>query len=120
MSKASDKRKKARQPLQVVVEYERGKKVEFNFCSDFSESGIFIETSIPLETGKEIKLNIKLPPQTDIIGLNGIVRWRREANFEQKIVPGMGIEFRSLTDEQKNLITEHLEYYQRIIVNYSK
>ncbi len=74
------------------------------FTEDISEGGLFIATYDTRNIGSVLSINFTLP-DGHLVSAEGIVRWVREYNeVTPDIMPGMGIQFDNLPDEDKESI----------------
>lgn len=97
----------------VELEAEIGVYSDTNFYTgyslDVSEGGIFVATYNLEPLGTEIELDFILPGGFQVKA-KGIVRWLRDPiEIEDDVSPGMGIQFQSLTSEQKAHLTAFIE-----------
>jgi c-di-GMP-binding flagellar brake protein YcgR len=81
---------------------------------DISETGCFIETVMPLEAGKLVRLTPLLPGETGLFEIEGEVVRKHEYDLDNHFdrTPGMGIRFVELSPghrEQLKLLLENLE-----------
>lgn len=83
-----------------------------SFCQDYirniSRGGVFVETREPLALGSNLKLKFRLPGSDRPIQAEGVVMWVIEAqeNMADGHVPGMGIRFGSLSEQDMAMIDE--------------
>lgn len=94
-----EKRQHPRIKTSVKSEVHSNEGMTFSTSADLSNGGIFISTPEPISVGSNIQLSIKIPDEDDI-EINGIVRWMSDSN-EKDDRNGMGIEFSTLSEEQK-------------------
>ncbi len=74
------------------------------FSQDISSGGLFIATYDILSLGTELNINFRLP-DGPVLSLNGKVRWVREYNeTAQDMEPGMGVEFKKLSPDDRQAI----------------
>ena len=97
----------------VELEAEIGVYSDTNFYTgyslDLSEGGIFVATYNLEPLGTEIELDFTLPGGFQVKA-RGVVRWLRDPiEAADDVTPGMGIQFRSLTDEQKAHLAAFIE-----------
>lgn len=100
----SEKRQSKRVPFKVKVDYHYEGNFLFEYATDISQHGIFIETKEPLSIGSEVTLQFTLPNEKKNIEVSGTVMWINANNANSKN-PGMGIQFNSLRDIDKETIT---------------
>ena len=133
-----EKRQHPRKMVRILVDYSSTDSFLFDYSSDVSEGGVFIQTSDPLEMGEELDLKFTLPGTDHLYQLKGQVAWvnkRKEkpidsesglhdlddllANaevsetteepFEDGMPEGMGIKFLNITPEEQEALREFLE-----------
>src|SRR3954469_3451999 len=94
LRKAYDKRKDVRVPIQLKVDVEiPNDHYLFEYSSNLSENGIFIQTDDPLMPGTEVSMAFSLP-DAHLIRTRGQVVWMTmEEDAEDS---GMGIKFMGL------------------------
>lgn len=105
-AKAQHRRRDPRVPIQLKVDVESpNEHYLFEYSSNLSQSGIFIETTEPLEPGTLVNIQFSLPEQY-LIRTQGEVIW---VNDEEDDEPGMGIKFRGLADRDREMILNALK-----------
>ena len=72
-----------------------------SFMLDISPAGAFIETSEAFFAGQQIKLSFAIPNVPQQLNITGEILW--------KGMLGMGVKFKSLTDQQIAAITTFIE-----------
>jgi uncharacterized protein (TIGR02266 family) len=78
------------------------------FTQDISEGGLFIATYDVKEMGSEMAVSFTLP-DGHFVSCVGVVRWIREYNtLTPDVHPGMGVQFRELSDEDRKAIERFL------------
>ncbi len=101
--KAFHKRLDLRVPIQlkVDVEYPNAHYL-FEYSSNLSQSGIFIQTDNPLEPGTHVHLAFLLPDK-HAIRTRGEVMW---VNDDEESEAGMGVKFLGLNiDDRERILT---------------
>jgi len=96
-----DRRKHTRITLKTEVHLGSESNFYTGFTNDISEGGVFISTHAVFTRGQIIDLEFSLPDGQDPIKVQAEVRWFREYNPSSDGPPGMGLQFVSLTDEQR-------------------
>jgi type IV pilus assembly protein PilZ len=107
MSDDSDRRREARAPIELKVEYKRLNTFFYDYTKNISKGGTFIKTEKPLDIGTIFLFKLMLPLQNEPLALRGEVRWvvkegeplppQVPAGHE----PGMGIKFVYETPDQR-------------------
>ncbi|MFH2008097.1 MAG: TIGR02266 family protein [bacterium] len=80
----------------------------FAYATNISALGIFLQTREPEPVGTRMNLGFTVPNGGERLEVEGIVRWinpYRPGDFNN-LNPGMGIEFLSLTEPQRELIVD--------------
>jgi type IV pilus assembly protein PilZ len=101
---SSEKRAYERKPLRLELNYRdaEGGNFLFEYSSNISGGGIFIETQHPLPIGATLVIRFK--PEGDEIEVEGSVAWVNPwRENEDNPNPGMGIKW-DLEDEQHDII----------------
>lgn len=101
---SSDRRRSARSPLTVRVDYGTVDELFSEFTRDINEGGLFIETDKPLELGTEVAMQFQLPGSRDPLQTVGRVVHVTPAALGHP--GGMGIEFDELTPDDRIRIDE--------------
>ncbi len=103
-ARAFDKRREPRIPIQLKVDVESGSDhYLFEYSSNLSQNGIFIQTADPLMPGTSVNIQFLLPDES-LIRTRGEVIWASIDDEEDE--PGMGIRFIGLDDLDRNKILE--------------
>ena len=77
----------------------------FEYITDISRDGIFLQTRTPLEIGTQLVLKFDLPDEGRSIHAVGKVIWINPYRPKgENLNPGMGIEFLNLSNEDKEAI----------------
>lgn len=93
-SKASDRRRGARVPLRVHVQYESLDEFLDDYTSNLSIGGMFIARQRPLDAGTRFRLVFQVPGRAQPVTTMGTVKWVIQPG--QGMTPGMGVEFDKL------------------------
>ena len=70
-----DRRREARAPIELKVEYKRLNTFFYDYTKNISKGGTFIKTEKPLDVGTIFLFKLMLPMQTEPLALRGEVRW---------------------------------------------
>ena len=73
---------------------------------DISPGGVRIMSSVKLEAGTRVRLEIVLSGRRRVITVNGVVRWSR--NIYEEDLFEMGVEFAGLSPEDRLSLLEHV------------
>lgn len=95
--KLSERRIAARMPIRVMVEYEAVEDFLIDYTANVSLGGIFIQTDEPLPIGTTFKLRLSIPTRNRPIDTVGVVRWCVPPEESGPLIPGMGVQFDSLS-----------------------
>lgn len=92
-----------RYPLRFPVAYDDGEGFMTGHVIDVSESGLFIETVMPLKEGTRVRITPLLPEKAGLFELEAEVVRAKEYDPEvlMDLPAGMGVRFISVTDEEK-------------------
>jgi uncharacterized protein (TIGR02266 family) len=77
---------------------------------DISETGVFIETVMPLPPDTRVRLMPLLNDEALMVEFEGIVARKADYDLDNHFdrIPGMGVRFVDLNDEQKEAIADML------------
>ena len=115
MADDNDRRREARAPIELKVEYKRLNTFFYDYTKNISKGGTFIKTDKPLDIGTIFLFKLMLPAQAAPIALRGEVRWLvKEGEPLPDGVPeghesGMGIKFVYDTAEQRRELEQVVE-----------
>mgnify|MGYP001029574298 CR=1 FL=1 len=112
MSDGSERRKHARVPIELKVEYKRLNTFFADYTKNISKGGTFIKTPKALDIGTEFIFSLTVPGLDGPLRLKGRVMWivqegeelPPEAQAQDQTEPGMGIRFIYEGDAQKRTI----------------
>jgi len=91
MSDGEEKRRDAREPVALFVEYEGADDLVGDFTENLSSGGTFVATNRSLPVGTLVQLVLSFPGLLEPISIEGTVRWTRGGNAAGD--GGAGIEF---------------------------
>jgi len=91
MVNGEEKRRAAREPVTLFVEYEVADDLVGDFTDNLSSGGTFVTTNRSLPIGTHVQLVLSFPGLLQPIAIDGTVRWTRGDNAVGD--PGAGIEF---------------------------
>ncbi|UCD84875.1 MAG: PilZ domain-containing protein [Deltaproteobacteria bacterium] len=104
-----------RKPLKVkmVVKNRRSLGMAYFDSKDISSGGAFLESLDHYEIGTEIELAFSLPGKPKQLKVLGKVVYlvTDEITRDSKLVPGMGIKFLNLKEDDKKLLEAYLEHH---------
>lgn len=113
MSDESDRRRHARAPIELRVEYKKVNTFFYDFTRNISKGGTFIKTAKPLPEGTEFIFMLVVPHLAEPLRLRGRVRWvGAETDPQRPREPpaqGMGIEFIYTSPEERAQIHRTVE-----------
>jgi uncharacterized protein (TIGR02266 family) len=98
-----ERRRSARTPVVVRIEYATVDALFSDFTRNINEGGVFIETDAPAPLDSEVHLRFRLPGARDALRVSGRVAWIAGGSGKPS---GMGIEFENLTDADRTRIDE--------------
>ena len=108
------KRNYPRAPLSLRVKY--GKPASASkegFTGVMGGGGVSIETVQPLPVGNEVVLEFFLPGKSGHVRVEGLVVWERTEFDPKGLSPGMGIQFKKISTEDREKI---LDMVMRILM----
>jgi len=115
MSRDEDRRREARAPIELKVEYKRLNTFFYDYTKNISKGGTFIKTERPLDIGTIFLFKLVVPSRQEPIALRGEVRWvikegePRPPDISAEHDPGMGIRFVWDDDQQRRLLEQLVE-----------
>jgi uncharacterized protein (TIGR02266 family) len=102
-----------RVPIQLLVDYKSDGNYLFDFCKDLGTGGVFIQTNKPLPSGSAIDLTFTIPDSKETLITKGTVIWVQDVVPTRKdLVPGMGVQFRGFSGDQRRLLVFFVRVYQ--------
>ena len=110
-----DRRREARAPIELKVEYKRLNTFFYDYTKNISKGGTFIKTDKPLDIGTIFLFKLLIPSQTEHLALRGEVRWvvkdgsPRPPEIPDNHEPGMGIRFVYADAQQRRALEEVVE-----------
>ena len=105
-ARALEKRKEVRIPIQLKVDVESpNEHYLFEYSSNLSQNGIFIQTTEPLPPGTLVNIQFTLP-ESILIRTRGEVIW---LNDEEDDEVGMGVKFIGLDEGDRESILNSLK-----------
>ena len=110
-----DRRREARAPIELKVEYKRLNTFFYDYTKNISKGGTFIKTDKPLDIGTVFLFKLQLPAQAAPLAFRGEVRWIvRDGEPLPPGIPaghelGMGIRFVYDNAEQRLTIERTVE-----------
>jgi type IV pilus assembly protein PilZ len=112
---ADDRRREARAPIELKVEYKRLNTFFYDYTKNISKGGTFIKTERPLGIGTIFLFKLIVPARSEPLALRGEVRWvvkqgeplppQASAGHD----PGMGIRFVYDSDDQRQSLEKAVE-----------
>ncbi len=103
----SDRRERARVPVEAAVGFHTESNFFTGFSGDLSDGGLFIATLAPLPVGHEFALSFVLPTGRQIDAA-ATVSWIREPpeSSSESFQPGMGVVFAELSESDRQAVME--------------
>ena len=106
----ADKRGEKRIPVQLDVRYQSLEGFISDYSMNISQGGMFISTRNPLPLGTRVVLKVGIPDTEVPMNIEGEVVWVSEYEKKSKsnLIPGMGVEFRNLDEQEKKRIEDFI------------
>lgn len=99
------RRASPRVKMQASIDFTSDDNFFNGFSANISDGGLFVATVNLLPLGTEVDLHFTLP-SGERIESKGVVQWVREVNDKHPdVFPGMGVQFKDLTDAAQSAIT---------------
>jgi Tfp pilus assembly protein PilZ len=76
---------------------------------NLSAIGAYIYGCDKFKLGDEVVLRLNLPPKNEEIELEAKVVWLPDKQVQQRIYPGMGVEFENVSDSVQHKIIDFIE-----------
>ena len=115
MPSDQDRRREARAPIELKVEYKRLNTFFYDYTKNISKGGTFIKTEKPLDIGTIFLFKLVVPARDEPIALRGEVRWvikegaPRPPDVPADHDPGMGIRFVYDDDQHRSRLEQVVE-----------
>ena len=95
--------RKPRYELKLQIVYDDGNSFMSGPVVDISETGVFIETVMPLEPGTAVRLTPLVPEEVGLFELSGVVVRKFEYDLDNHFdrIPGMGVRFDPVPPESQ-------------------
>jgi type IV pilus assembly protein PilZ len=110
---SQESRQGHRVPINLLVDYQSGGTYLFDFCRDLGTGGVFVETTQPQAHGSVVQLTFTIPDSKETLHAEGQVIWVQAAvEGRADLVPGMGIQFRSFSESQRQVLDAFVSRYR--------
>src|SRR6185503_10859346 len=114
MADEDDRRREARAPIELKVEYKRLNTFFYDYTKNISKGGTFIKTDRPLDIGTIFLFKLQVPVEAPPIELRGEVRWVVRADAPPPpeagtSEPGMGIRFVYANAQERERLEHSVE-----------
>ncbi len=107
---SSDKRGGAREKIRFNIMVDDGSSFNAGVVNDVSESGLFLETALPLDVGTKVRLTtVDLGDGEPITVEAQVARVQTDEDSSPENTAGMGLKFLNLNDRQISQFFEILE-----------
>jgi uncharacterized protein (TIGR02266 family) len=103
----TERRRATRVSLEIAVTATSEHNFFMGFSQNISRGGLFIATHSLLPIGYQVELKFYLPDGS-CINTAGIVKWIREYNPANQLVPGLGISFKDLKEPDAKKIEDFI------------
>jgi uncharacterized protein (TIGR02266 family) len=116
MGTGSERRQARRLDIQAEIGIESDSNFFMGLTEDISTGGIFIATYDVRTIGSPMTINFTLP-DGHLVSAEGVVRWVREyqgGDSDAEHMPGMGVQFTALTEQDQHAIEAFVRYRQPI------
>lgn len=116
--KIKERRKNPRYLVRALVDYESPDTYLYDYSTDLSQGGIFIETNNPASIDSPITLRFTLPNIDRVFEIKGRVAWHNQPDPKDELRPvqrlprGMGIEFLEMDKADREIIQKYLQESQ--------
>ncbi len=110
-----EKRKGARAPIEIRVEYRTVGSFLSDWVVNISRGGMFIHTKSPLKIGATVRLVFSLPGMPFLFDVNAEVKWAQTEPSERQAFPGMGVEFVHIDPSVQKRIEAYVKQHEEEI-----
>jgi uncharacterized protein (TIGR02266 family) len=108
VTQGAERRTARREALNVEVGFRSDTNFYTGFTCDISTGGLFVATHMLQPIGTSLTLAFALPNGHEI-EVRGVVRWLRDPrDYDSDAVPGMGIQFEGVDEEDARAIREFM------------
>ena len=108
-----EKRRFPRVLVRALVDYESPGTFLYDYSTDLSEGGLFIETQKPLSQGTTLTLRFTLPNVDRVFQIQGRVAWLNEGSKPAgKLPSGMGIEFMDMDAADRKTLQTYVKEFR--------
>ncbi len=109
MMNERERRTNERLPVQLRVDYQSTESFISEYTMNISRGGMFISTRSPLNVGTVIELMFHIPNREVPFKIIGEVAWVTPYDRKSNLIPGMGIKFKNMREEDKRAFEEFIE-----------
>lgn len=107
--------RKVRHQVSFEIVYDDGDGFMSGRVLDISQSGLFLETAMPLEAGTKVRMTPLVPEEVGLFEIEGEVM-RTDEYTEERLMthaPGMGIRFINMSDAEHAELEKLMERLER-------
>jgi uncharacterized protein (TIGR02266 family) len=103
--------RKPRVHLKLQIVFDDGTSFMSGPVVDISETGVFIETVMPLQPGARVRMIPLINDEQSMVELEGLVVRKADYDLDENFdrIPGMGVRFVDLSDEQTAFLADVLK-----------
>ncbi len=105
----SERREHERKPAVMQIKYRSLDSFFSDYTSNISYGGVFIKTRRPMEIGRAVEMEMEVEGLDKSLKVSGSVVRVAAADNDEGRMPGMGIEFEPLSQEDIKLLDELYE-----------
>lgn len=109
MTNEKERRTSERLPVQLRVDYQSAESFISEYTMNISRGGMFISTRTPLNIGTTIELIFRIPNREVPFKILGEVAWITPYDRKSNLIPGMGIRFKEMKEEDKKAFDNFIE-----------
>jgi len=104
-----ERRTNERLPVQLRVDYQSTESFISEYTMNISRGGMFISTRSPLNVGTAIELVFHIPSREVPFKIVGEVAWVTPFDRKSNLIPGMGIRFKNIKEEDRKAFESFIE-----------
>ncbi len=105
----AESRGNARVALGVRVDLRSENTFFTGFSENISEGGLFIATEAPYHVGEELDVELSMMGDGIPLKQRVVVRWVRPTEAAGGLPAGMGVQFLTLTDEDREMLQQFVD-----------
>lgn len=103
-----ERRKHERKVVGIKVKYSTPESFASDWIMNISKGGMFISTKSPLPPATMLLIEFEVPGREIPVKLSGVVKWISTPEKGIPLIPGMGVEITSISEEDRKVLNEFI------------